>query len=224
MVNGIAYQKNPDGSYDKTQIGVPKSYSEVSELEVKQYLQQATVDAYTNNFLKMDYVIDLYDKSNFIFSLELVLSAVVGAVITYVVFPLIFKQGRTVGKKVFKLALASSDGYIFLNKQLGMRVMPLLVVLLAFLIPIWVDSFVLVVIPLTIFLVSFALAMASPKKSSLHDFTARTIVIDDKASIIFNDEFEEEEFTLREDGLTPEEHREDENGEEPEISYEKYNK
>ena len=40
-------------------------------------------------------------------SLELVLSGIVGAIITYCVFPIIFKQGRTLGKKVFKLALAN---------------------------------------------------------------------------------------------------------------------
>ena len=60
--------------------------------------------------------------------------------------------------------------------------------------------------------------MASPKKSSLHDFTAQTIVVDDKTSIIFDNEAEEEMYLLKEDNMplsSPEE------GEEPVLKYEK---
>ena len=62
--------------------------------------------------------------------------------------------------------------------------------------------------------------MASPKKASLHDFVARTIVIDDKTSIIFENEIEEEAYLLKEDNLE-EVVKEEGDGEEPEISYEK---
>lgn len=211
-----------DGVYDKTQLGIPKDASKVTEVDINKHMQNAYVTAYINSFNTLNYVVDLTNKSNFIYSLEFVLSGILAGVITYVIVPLIFKQGRTLGKKVFKLALATSDGYEFHNYQLGMRIMPLVVVLLAMLIPIWSDIFLLLLIPLIIFLVSFALAMASPKKASLHDFTARTIVVDDKTSLIFANEAEEEQYLLKEDNLLEDEEiTEDENGEEPEIKYEK---
>ncbi len=210
-----------DGAYDKTQIGVPKDPAKVPSEKINQYMQSAFLSAYTD-FNNLSYVVDLTNQMTFVYSVEVVLSGIIAGILTYVMFPLIFKQGRTLGKKLFKLALATSDGYEFHNYQLAMRLMPLVVVLLSFLIPIWNDIFLLVLIPMIVFLVSFALAMASPKKAALHDFTARTIVVDDKTSIIFSNELEEEKYIMKEDGFEVEE---DENaegdGEEPELKYEK---
>ena len=76
---------------------------------------------------------------------------------------------------------------------------------------------------LTIFLVSFAIAMASPKKTALHDLTARTIVVDLASSILFENEVEEEQYILKEDNLIDDvvDTRDDDEGEEPELRYEK---
>ena len=208
-------------TYDKSQLGIPKDATKVTELEVLKYMESAYVYTYSKDFARLSYIIDLSNKYTFIYSLEFVLAGFIASIITYIVFPIIFRQGRTIGKKVFKLALATNDGYAFHNHQLPMRVMPLLVVLFSFLIPIWKDSFILFLIPLTIFLVSFALAMASPKRASLHDFTARTIVVDDASSIVFENELEEEEFIKKEDGFAEEDPDIIESGEEPGISYEK---
>lgn len=105
------------------------------------------------------------------------------------------------------------------NRQLAMRVMPVFVVLLALLIPIWTDVVFIFIMFLVMFLVSFALSMSSPKRKSLHDFTAGTIVIDLKGSILFNNELEEEEYILKEDNLF--EDKPIVAGEEPELRYEK---
>ena len=72
---------------------------------------------------------------------------------------------------------------------------------------------------LTIVLVSFTLSMASPKKSSLHDFTARTIVVNAKTSILFSNAAEEEDYIAKEDNLEFE--RKDNDGEEPSLRYER---
>ena len=66
------------------------------------------------------------------------------------------------------------------------------------------------------FLVSFALAMASPKKMSLHDFVAQTIVVSND-SIIFDTSVDERAYEQEEDGVVSE----PSTGEEPELSYEK---
>lgn len=220
--NSLFTYVKTDGVYDLTKIGIPKDVSIVPVKEISTHFQLAYLEAYLNDFCELNYVIDLNNKVSFYYSLEFVLSATFGGIITYIVFPLIFKQGRTIGKKVFKLALASKDGYIFKDAQLLMRFMPLFVCLLAFLIPIWKDLALVLLIPLIIFLVSFALAMASPRRASLHDFTAGTIVVDDKTSIIFENEMEEEAYILKEDNLGGEETEKVESeGEEPELRYEK---
>ncbi|MCQ2801497.1 MAG: RDD family protein [Bacilli bacterium] len=215
----FTYQK-VDGVYDKTKLGIPKDYSKVTETDINKYMQNAYLSTYLENFNKLSYVIDLTNKETFIYSLEIVLSMFIAAIGTYIIIPIIIKRGRTVGKLCFKLALANSDGYKAENKQLIMRLVPLVVVIASFLIPFWNDIFLVILIPLIIFLVSFALAMASPKKASLHDFVARTIVIDDKTSIIFDNEIEEENYIIKEDNLEVE-IKENGDGEEPEISYEK---
>ena len=215
----FTYQK-VDGVYDKKKIGIPKDPTKVNMEDVNKHMQNAFLSAYIGHFNELSYVVDLTNKMSFVYSLEFVLSGILAGFLTYIVAPLIFRQGRTVGKKVFKLALATNDGYEFHNYQLSMRFMPLVVVLLSFLIPIWNDFFLLILIPMIVFLVSFALAMASPKRTALHDFTAKTIVVDDKTSLIFENELAEEAYIAKEDNLEPEE-MPDENGEEPELSYEK---
>lgn len=215
----FTYEK-VDGVYNKDKLGIPKDLTKVSEADINKYMQNAYLSAYLESFNNLSYVVDLTNKSSFIYSLEFVLSAFFAAICTYIIIPIIIKKGRTLGKLAFKLALANNDGYKFDNKQLLMRIVPLVVVLGALLIPFWDDIFLVILIPLIIFLVSFALAMASPKKASLHDFVARTIVIDDRTSIIFENEIEEEAYIIKEDNLEVEV-KENGDGEEPEISYEK---
>jgi hypothetical protein len=65
--------------------------------------------------------------------------------------------------------------------------------------------------------------MSSPKRMALHDLTGRTIVVDIKASTLFETIDQEEAYVLKEDNLLWEEDkkRSDEEGEEPELKYEK---
>ncbi len=199
----FTYQKNND-QYDFTKLGVIKGTTEAAIADANHDIQQQYMIAY-NHFCNLDNILELTNKINFIYSLEFVLSSLCGITLTYIVFPLIFKNGRTLGKKMFGLGLANSDGYKFNDKQLLMRAMPAAVVTLSLLIPVWTDIFIIFLMMLIIFLVSFALAMASPKKTSLHDFTARTIVIDFHQSIIFNNEMEEEVYLDQEEGIKSEE-------------------
>ena len=135
--------------------------------------------------------------------------------ITYIVIPYFIKNGQTVGKKIFKLGLATYDGYKMNDYQLLLRFVPILVVDLSLLLPFWSTVFSALIIPIVTLLVSFALMMASPKRAALHDFAARTIVIDYESSTIFKNELEEEAYIAKEDGIVPDD------GEEPELRYEK---
>ena len=101
-----------------------------------------------------------------------------------------------------------------------MRFVPFAVIDISLFFLILVNLYVVLLIVLIIFLVSFALAMSSPKRMSLHDLTARTIVVDLKSSTLFSTVQEEEAYVLKEDNLLWEEKKDDE-GEEPELKYEK---
>lgn len=206
-----------DGVYDKTQVGVKKEST--SEDDANKYLYECYRNAYQNDFESISYYADWNISLSRYYTVEFVSSAVIAIIITYIIIPYILKNGQTAGKKAFGLGLASTDGYAYNSKKLPLRAIPVILLNLAFLIPVWNSIFVLMLVILIIFLVSFALSMASPLKKSLHDYPAGSIVIDLKTSIIFNNEMEEEEYLLKEDNLTPEDVVT--SGEEPELKYEK---
>lgn len=222
------YQKDAEGNFDKTKIGIAKDkrYNEsvgavvvLEEKDIAGFLKKAYSTAY--QFLcTQDFYIDLNQPVAFLESLSVVCSVLCGGAITYLVFPLFFKNGQTPGKKVFKLGLASYDGYKSSNIKLLLRFIPFFLTVGITLLPFWNGIIILFIIYLVMFLVSFALAMASPKKCALHDFVARTIVVDRKSSIIFDNEIDEEEYIEKEDNL-PKVVQEDGDGEEPELRYEK---
>ena len=149
-----------------------------------------------------------------------VISIFLAGAISYVVIPWIAKDGQTLGKKIFKLGLADADGYKFHSPRLLMRFMPFVVVDAALLFLVAINLYVVLSIVGVVFLVSFTLAMSSPKRMSLHDFTAQSIVVDLKTSKIFSTVIEEEDYVMREDHLLDDVVPES-TGEEPELRYEK---
>ncbi len=188
----------------------------VNALDVNKYLQTEWLVA-NETLNKLSTFRDLNNELGFYNSLEIVPSALIASTITYILIPILFKDGITFGKKVFGLCLANNDGYTIEKHQLLMRAMPLDIVILSLLLPIWKTRLVGFVIFVFIFLVSFSLAMASPKKCSLHDFTGRTIVVNKKTSILFESVSDEEEYIAKEDScIACEQH-----GEEPDLRYEK---
>lgn len=187
------YVKNGD-LIDFDTLGVMKSTA--SSDNINSYLRHVIADLADPALKSQPYYKKINNEYGFYYSLEFVISALIGGAVTYIVFPIVLKNGATVGKKVFGLGLANSDGYKMKNSQLAMRFMPYTVFILALLIPIWKSLSIPFVVLAAVFLVSSSIAMASPKKSSLHDFCARTIVVDTRTSILF-DNFAEEEVYLR---------------------------
>lgn len=214
----FTYEKDAEGHYVTSKLGIAKDPSKATPSDINKFMQQRYIDAYMDSFLKLSYVESLSNRMNFLYTAQWVTSALLGSIVTYIVLPLFLKNGQTLGKKVYGLGLANIEGYKFSNRQLPMRLMPFAVVDLALLIPVWYDIFYILLVLLIVFLVSFAISMASPKRTALHDFTARTIVIDLKGSIIFENEVEEEIYINKEDNIDV---KEVVSGEEPELKYEK---
>lgn len=221
----FTYQRDAAGNYDLTKIGVPRTerYSsdkgqvvKLTENDITQQYKTIYQIAY-RHLETQSFYLDSANPYYMGFSIAASSSLLVAGALIYLLFPVIFKNGQTLGKKILKLGLANNEGYKFHNRQLLMRFMPYGVCSLAIMLPFWNNMMVIFIILLIILLVSFALMMASPKRASLHDFCARTIVIDRKTSIIFNDFVEEAEYLEKEDNLPKEVY----SGEEPELRYEK---
>lgn len=186
-----------DDNIDFNTLGVIKPTA--SSPDVNSYLRHVISDLADPALKDQPYFKKINNEYGFYYSLEIVISSLIAGAVTYIVLPIVIKNGATVGKKVFGLALANSDGYKMKNTQLIMRLMPFAVFSLAMLLPIWKTIVMPFIAILIVFLVSSAIAMASPKKSALHDFCARTIVINARTSIIFNDFADEEVYIRKEE-------------------------
>ena len=203
-----------------TVFAIPKK--DVVPEEVGKFIQTRYQDAIIDSFNQIDFIRATGARAMTFNALAFTLSSFIGFTISYVVLPWVLKNGQTLGKKVFRIGLATSDGYKFKNHQLLMRFMPFLVCDLSLMLFIQVNMYLVLSIYLIIFLVSFAIAMASPKKMALHDFTARTLVVDMKTSILFDNPYAEEKYLLKEDNILEEDKDEKEyEGEEPALRYEK---
>lgn len=192
------YQKVGEEQY-KDVIGLIKNDSDKSV--VNQFLQSAYIVA-LNDFHSLPSVAKTVNSANFRYTCEFVISLIISTNIFYLLIPYIIKDGVTIGKKVFGLCLADSEGYKLKNKQLFMRVMPIDIVIFGLLLPIWGDLTLIVVMFAIVFLVSFTFVLASPKRMALHDFTARTIVVDAKTSILFSNGLDEAEYIAKEEGIS----------------------
>ena len=188
---------------------------------VNKLVQGKYVDAIMDDLNKIPEVAKAGASYMTLSTLQYVASIFIAGALVYILMPIILKNGQTIGKKVFGLGLANSDGYKFTNTRLLMRFVPFAVVDISLFFMILVNLYLVLLIVLIIFLVSFALAMSSPKRMSLHDLTAQTIVVDLKTSTLFSTVEEEESYVLREDNLLWEDTKKDEDGEEPELRYEK---
>ena len=225
----ILEAESEDSVYTYKKVGEEIKYYEfavpkdgVVPEEVSKFIQTKYQDAIIDSFNQIDFIRANGARAMTFNALAFTLSSFIGFTLSYVVLPWILKNGQTLGKKVFGIGLATSDGYKFRNHQLLMRFMPFLVCDLSLMLFIQVNMYLVLSIYLIIFLVSFAIAMASPKKMALHDFTARTLVVDLKTSILFDNPAVEENYLLKEDNILEDDKEEKEyEGEEPALKYEK---
>ena len=149
---------------------------------VKSSVLQPTLDEFYNNAYNAALVdlasyapfADLVAQINQYFIEILLIAFVTMAMILYFIFPLIFKEGKTIGKKLLNLSVVNALGYHVKLWQISVR----FIVLFA--------TFVLAIY--TIFgsiLISYTFMIFSKQYRALHDFFAQTRVVDSKQSTIF---------------------------------------
>ncbi len=125
------------------------------------------------------------------------------AVLEFVV-PLIFKNGQTVGKKIFALAVCRRDGIKMTTFMLAVRVflgkftvevmLPVLLVLLTVFGSMGLTSLIFIV---ALLIFELALMLSSPLRTTVHDAFAQTVVVDLPTQRIFDSTEEQTAFLAR---------------------------
>lgn len=115
---------------------------------------------------------------------SLIYASLVGTVIPYLVFPLILKNSRTIGKQVCGLVVLTDEGYYYKRWKNIVRYISLYII----------EIFgAVITIGLTLIFTS-CLVLFSKKRRALHDFIAFSVVADGKYSVFFKDEEEENKY------------------------------
>ena len=110
--------------------------------------------------------------------------------IFFIVIPLCFKNGETIGKKTMSLALINKDGYDVKKRQIVFRqiILLLYVSLSTFVIGIGLTSFATLGVGVLIY---FVAAIIPKSHRSFADFAAYTLLVDARTSVWFKDALEE---------------------------------
>lgn len=197
----ISYVTGYDGYNKELLAGYERYETEYGvefDLNQQQWeaMSQAEQDRHTEAYealLKDDEVMHAY---NMVVNLMLVIVSVsflVAYILLELAVPLILKNGQTVGKKVFSLALMRSDGVrvtafmlfvrIVLGKYAIETMIPVLVVLMA---SIGIIGVVGSAIVSTLVLVQLVMLIVTRNNTAIHDFLSHTVVVDLSSQMIFD--------------------------------------
>ena len=150
---------------------------------------------------KNEEAMELYSKVVVLTILNITVSILVSFLILEFIVPLILKNGQTIGKKIFGVALMRVDGVKVSTLQMFIRtilckytietMIPVLVIVCAFLNLLSSDMVLFALLILVvIFAVNVVIYIKSDRSSLLHDEMAMTIAVDLQSQMIFNTEEE----------------------------------
>ena len=171
------------------------SFEEIDTLEKYEALneeQKAIFDQAHKEFATDERAIYLY---NLLFNLT-IMTISIGTLLAFAVLefivPLIFKNGQTIGKKVFGIAVMRLDHvqvtapFIFIRNILGKYTVETMIpVILIILIAFNLVGFMGPVIILLVLLSNIIMMIASSTNSGIHDMLASTVVVDLASQMIF---------------------------------------
>lgn len=124
--------------------------------------------------------------------IPLVSAVVVSSLLFFFVFPMVFKDGQTLGKKIFGFGVLSYSGYASTRGQILLRQLPpILLGVIAFA---FASGLVAAILMGTLLFISYILSIFSRDHRAIHDFTAYTFVADIRESVYFKNPEEEEFF------------------------------
>ena len=157
--------------------------------DARQMAYDATKDLYYQQYF--------VDGQNYLKGVQLFIilpSYALSFSIFFIIIPLCFKNGETLGKKTFHICLLAKDGYTVKKRQVILRQVCLLLYcgLASFIIGIGLTSFATLLLAVFIY---FLATFISKTKRSPFDYLAYTMVVDARKSVWYKDEFEETSMT-----------------------------
>lgn len=213
---GIGFLLSLASGYDSYNQAVTDGYAKyeaqydvVFNITQEEYLAmdeqtRQNYDAAYDALIADEEVLYAYNMVVSLIMLIISLSLLGAVLVLEFVVPLCFKNGQTVGKKVFSLAVMRTDGVKLSTLQLFARsilgkftvetMIPVCILLMIF----WgamgiVGLFVLVIL----FVVQAVLLVATKNNAMLHDIIGCTVVVDYPSQRIFNSTDELIEYTKR---------------------------
>lgn len=160
--------------YDKTNYDIKAQYILFYENELNK-----CVNNYLDNYLNQfdDYKIALSNLNKMLY-FTIVISALFGLVVIYLLIPMIHKEGKTIGKMAFRLKVVSKVGTSPTPTKLQILFRQLVTIFFEFILSIATLGFVGIVLPITL-LISTCLLFLTKLNQSFHDLCCSTFIIDE---------------------------------------------
>ena len=173
----------------------------------KALLDPVVLDAYTKCTEEMNSdsaTIKFYETIMNLSMLIVSLSMLIAFLILEFFIPLLFKNGQTIGKKIFSIAVMRNDGVkispmiLFVRAILGKYTVGTMVPIMMILMLLFGSSpIVSIAVVLLIFLIQVILLLTSKKRSLIQDYLSSTVVVDFQSQMIFDSVEDKQEYQLR---------------------------
>ena len=195
ILNYDSYVDSLEGFYDEYEqsYGVEFEITQQQYIELKEEDKIKFDDAY-NALSKDKKVMSAYSMVINLTLIIISLSTLIGYLILEFIIPLCFKNGQTLGKKIFGIGVMHTSGIqitpmlLFIRTILGKytleTMVPILIILMIFLNVIGFSGTVILGV---FFIFQLLLAIFTKTNSFLHDILAKTVVIDISSQRIFKD-------------------------------------
>ena len=163
-----------ENSYDINNYEIKAQYILFYEKELNICVTDH-LDNYLNKF--EDYRIAL-SKLNKMLYFAILIAAVFGLLIVYLLIPMINKEGKTIGKFAFKLKVVSKIGDNPVPTKLQILFRQLVTIFFEFVMSIATLGFVGIILPITL-LISTCMLFLTKYNQSFHDICCSTFLIDE---------------------------------------------
>lgn len=171
-------------TFDESFPSLPYRFKESLSRDEKMEAWANVYNAALSNFKTDPEFIKVDTATRQFVSLNLTLSAFIGTILPWLIAPLFFGHGRSIGKFLTKLAVVNKDGFKIKIWQVFVRFLVFGIIetalnIYGFFIPLMLTSGILTI---------------TKNNRALHDLISGTFVVDAKESKIFNNYQDEEEY------------------------------
>lgn len=160
---------------DETEVKIYIDY------EIGEKISQEEFNEALEKFKNDSRAMEVLNKVNTLSMIGTAVTLFLAIIPNYLLFPLIFKNGQTLGKKLMKIAIVDKDGCrvkfssLILRNIVGLYLFDLLV-----------SYFFMLIINIPIIaIISLLMGLFTKNKRTVHDLVANTYVVDEELSIIY---------------------------------------